>query len=75
MNIVKDFEALIPAKYMVIKDDTPGDPINVVKDKENNFVTLPNGSNFEIPMSLNAEICLSQFRNVEKEVKDDNSKV
>ena len=70
-KLSKDYQALIPAKYMVIKDDTPGDPINAAKDKENNLVCLPKGNNFEIPMSLNAETCVSQFRNVEKEQKED----
>ena len=29
-------------------------------------MTLPTGFDYEIPLSLNAETCLSEFRNVEK---------
>ena len=58
-DMIKDYQALIPVKYMVIKDDTPGDPINTAQDKERNLVCLPKGNNFEIPMSLNAETCVS----------------
>ena len=32
-------------------------------------MTLPTGFDYEIPLSLNAETCLSEFRNVEKAPK------
>ena len=33
-------------------------------------MTLPTGYDYEIPLSLNAETCLSEFRNVEKAPKN-----
>ena len=55
---------------MAVKDDIPGFHLNKVKHPgSDNPMTLPIGFDFEIPLSLNAETCLSEFRNVEKAPK------
>ena len=52
---------------MCIKDDIPGFYLNtLLQPDSSNPRTLPTGFDYEVPMSLNAEICLSEFRNVEK---------
>ena len=52
---------------MTVKDDTPGFYLNKEMHPNNsNPRTLPAGYDYEIPLSLNAETCLSEFRNVEK---------
>ena len=54
---------------MTVKDDTPGFYLNKEMHPNNsNPRTLPAGYDYEIPLSLNAETCLSEFRNVEKVV-------
>ena len=61
---------LVPQRYMAIKDDIPGFHLNTVRHPgSENPMTLPTGYDFEIPLSLNAETCLSEFRNVEKAPK------
>ena len=71
----KDHDILIPRKYLTIKDDTPGFHLNNVHKANGELATLPDQVaaygipeefKYEVPMSLNAEICLSEFRNVEK---------
>ena len=60
---------------MAIKDDIPGLPLNSEKnpgDSENPR-TLPMGFDYEVPLSLNAETCLSEYRNVEKADKGGKS--
>ena len=69
-----EYNLLVPQRYMAIKDDIPGYHLNnVLHANSENPVTLPAGYNFEIPLSLNAETCFSEFRNVEKIPK--NSKL
>ena len=52
---------------MAIKDDIPGFHLNsVLHDGSKNPKTLPLGYDYEIPLSLNAETCFSEFVNVEK---------
>ena len=52
---------------MVIKDDTPGLELNSeMHPNSQNPKTLPTSYEYEIPMSLNAEICLSEFRPSDK---------
>ena len=52
---------------MCIKDDIPGFYLNTeLHTDSQNPRTLPPGFDYEVPMSLNAEICLSEFRNKEK---------
>ena len=52
---------------MCIKDDIPGFYLNTeLQPDGQNPRTLPPGYDYEVPMSLNAEICLSEFRNIEK---------
>ena len=59
---------------MVIKDDTPGLELNTeMHAKSENPKTLPVGYDYEIPMSLNAEICLSEFRPIDKAASAANS--
>ena len=54
---------------MTIKDDTPGFYLNTdMHPNSNNPRTLPSGYDYEVPLSLNAETCLSEFRNIEKVV-------
>ena len=61
---------LVPERYMAVKDDIPGFHLNKVKHPgSDNQMTLPTGFDYEIPLSLNAETCLSEFRNVEKAPK------
>ena len=71
----KDHDLLIPNKYITIKDDTPGFYLNDVLKANGEPATLPDQVaseaikeefKYEVPMSLNAEICMSEFRNVEK---------
>ena len=55
---------------MTIKDDIPGFHLNTQIFEENgNPKTLPRGYQYEIPLSLNAEICFSEFVNIEKKEK------
>lgn len=67
---------LVPSKYMAIKDDIPGLPLNTEKNPggSENPRTLPVGFDYEVPLSLNAETCLSEFRNVEKTDKGTKGK-
>ena len=71
----KEHDILIPHKYLTIKDDTPGFYLNNVHKANGELATLPDQVaaygiteefKYEVPMSLNAEICMSEFRNVEK---------
>ena len=72
----KDYDLLIPYKYLHIKDDTPAFYLNNEKKANGDLATLPDqvktegieedNFTYEIPMSLNAEVCMSEFRNVEK---------
>ena len=56
---------------MAIKDDIPGFHLNhVLHPNSENPVTLPLGHDYEIPLSLNAETCFSEFKNIEKIPKD-----
>ena len=60
---------LVPDKYMAIKDDIPGfDELNKEKyvNYSDYFMSLPSGYEYEVPLSLNAETCISEYRNVEK---------
>jgi len=52
---------------MAIKDDIPGFYLNrdLHKGTENPR-TLPTGFDYEVPLSLNAETCISEFKNPEK---------
>ena len=55
---------------MTIKDDIPGLHLNTILHQDSeNAKTLPTGFDYEIPLSLNAETCFSEFRNVEKASK------
>ena len=52
---------------MTVKDDTPGFYMNAeIHPNSTNPRTLPAGYDYEVPLSLNAETYLSEFRNVEK---------
>ena len=52
---------------MCIKDDIPGFYLNTeLQPGSQHPRTLPPGFDYEVPMSLNAETCLSEFRNIEK---------
>ena len=52
---------------MTFKDDIPGFHLNrVLHPNSENPLTLPTGFDYEIPLSLNAETCFSEFKNVEK---------
>jgi hypothetical protein len=77
------FEELIPLRYQIVKDDLPGHPYNQRKhdfltddqqkeiDPISQLWTMPilkDGKKYMIPMSLNAEVCISQFVNKEKPV-------
>ena len=74
---IPDYKLLVPTRYMAIKDDIPGFHLNTLLHKgSENPRTLPAGYDYEVPLSLNAEICISEFRNVEKaisEKKDSNA--
>ena len=62
-----DYFILVPRKYQALKDDTPNHFANTHKKENGEFATLPDGFNYDVPLSLNAEVCLSQFRNKEVE--------
>ena len=70
-----DYNLLVPEKYMAIKDDIPGfDEMNLVKHPgSENPLSLPSGYDYEVPLSLNAETCFSEFRNIEKVTDKTNS--
>lgn len=54
-------------KYTAIKDDTPGFYLNdIMRENSENPRTLPPNYDYEVPLSLNAETNLSEFRNKEK---------
>ena len=57
----------MPQKYTTIKDDLPGMLLNTLlcPDSENPR-TLPMGYDYDVPLSLNAESCLSEFRNIDR---------
>ncbi len=60
---------------MAIKDDIPGFHLNTQLHKNSeNPRTLPAGYDYEVPLSLNAEICMSEFKNVEKALSDKKDK-
>ena len=62
-----DYDVIIPKKYMAVKDDIPGFYLNTVLNPgSENPKTLPTGFEYEVPLSLNAETCFSEFRNIEK---------
>ena len=62
-----DYNLLVPQKYMAIKDDTPGFYLNTeMHPNSTNPRTLPAGYDYETPLSLNAETCLSEYRNIDK---------
>lgn len=57
-----EYEVLIPSRYLVIKDDIPGFHLNTVWVEESKYPrTVPPGHEYEVPLSLNAETCLSEF--------------
>ena len=64
-----DYNLLVPQKYIVVKDDTPGFYLNTEMYEESKDIprTLPKGYDYEVPMSLNAETCLSEYRQKVKE--------
>lgn len=52
---------------MTIKDDLPGMFLNSeLNPNSEHPKTLPLGYDYDIPLSLNAESCLSEFRNIDK---------
>lgn len=58
---------LIPKRYTVIKDDTPWFHLNSeMQPGTEDPKTLPKGFDYEVALSLHAETCLSEFRQVEK---------
>ena len=62
-----DYNLLVPQRYMAIKDDIPGFYLNEeLHPNSENPKTLPFGYDYEVPLSLNAETNLSEFRNKEK---------
>ena len=63
----KDYFVLVPLKYQALKDDIPYHYLNNKKRENGETYTMPDGFKYDVPLSLNAEVCLSQFRN--KEVK------
>ena len=66
---------MVPVRYMAIKDDIPGFHLNsVLHPSSENPMTLPTGFDYEIPLSLNAETCLSEFRNIEKPTKSSSTR-
>ena len=55
---------------MTIKDDIPGFHLNSqLNPNSQNPKTLPVGYEYEIPLSLNAETCFSEFVSEEKKQK------
>ena len=62
-----DYFVLVPRKYQALKDDLPMHYLNTQKKENGEFATLPDGYSYDVPLSLNAEICLSEFRNKEVE--------
>jgi len=67
---------LVPKKYLTIKDDIPRLHLNTELNEENkNYPkTIPTDFEYEIPLSLNAETCFSEFVNVEKNEKSNSNK-
>ena len=62
-----EYNLLVPEKYIVIKDDTPGFHLNdQLHPNSENPKTLPHDYDYEVPLSLNAETNLSEFRQIEK---------
>ena len=63
----EDYNLLVPQKYTTIKDDLPGMLINnILHENSENPKTLPPGYDYDVPLSLHAESCLSEFRNIDK---------
>ena len=70
-----DYKLLVPQKYMAIKDDIPSFYLNTDLHKgTENPKTLPTGFDYEVPLSLNAETCISEFKNPEKAIVADKNK-
>ena len=47
----------------MIKDDIPGHHLNTIPvEGTEHFKTVPQGFEYEVPLSLNAEICVSEYR-------------
>ena len=64
--MTEDYRVLVPAKYQAFKDDTPNLFLNDKKHPgTDEMATLPRGHEYDVPLSLNAEVCMSEFRNVE----------
>ena len=58
-----DYDLLVPLKYIAIKDDIPSLHLNdQMHANSENPKTLPPGYDYEVPLSLNAETNLSEFR-------------
>ena len=65
--VKEDHKLLVPKRYMAIKDDIAGFHLNTLLwPNSEHPQTLPQGFDYEIPLSLNAETCMSEFRNIEK---------
>ena len=53
----------MPSRYLVVKDDIPGHHLNTIPvEGTEHFKTVPQGFEYEVPLSLNAEVCVSEFR-------------
>ena len=39
--------------------------MNSIKRENGDMLTMPEGESYDVPLSLNAEVCMSQFRNKE----------
>ena len=66
-----DYELMMPARYVVVKDDIAGLALNSEHVGGSEYPrTVPAGYEYEDPLSLHAETNLSDFRAKEKPEKN-----
>lgn len=61
-KLSEDYELMIPARYLIIKDDIPGFELNTIRvEGSKHPKTVPVGHRYVEPLSMHGEITISEF--------------